>query len=69
MTLATMTLKQFDKLKHRDFSNGAVLDEIAATIKSRDALRDLILNFPGFYCTHDLKEQWAKRRNDLLPLT
>lgn len=33
-----MTLKEFDKWRHRNFGNGAVLDEIAAVFKERDRL-------------------------------
>ena len=34
-----MTLKEFDKLSHRDFTNGAVLDEIADVFKENERLR------------------------------
>lgn len=36
-----MTLKRFNKIAKRDFSNGAVCDEIAAALKERE--RFLIL--------------------------
>ena len=34
-----MTLKEFSGLSHRDFDNGAVLDEIAESLKQRDRLQ------------------------------
>lgn len=33
-----MTLVNYDKLKRRDFENGAVLDDIRSAIKQRDEL-------------------------------
>lgn len=38
-----MTLKEFRKLKHRDFSNGAVLDEIEKVIEERDVLANRLI--------------------------
>lgn len=34
----SITKKEFNNLKHRDFDNGAVLDEIAETIKAYEKL-------------------------------
>lgn len=36
--LNLMTLKDFNKLKKRDFENGAVLDAIATALKERERL-------------------------------
>jgi len=37
-----MKLTKFDRLTKRDFENGAVIDEIRAAIKQRDALRETL---------------------------
>jgi hypothetical protein len=37
-----MTVADFRKLKHRDFSNGAVLDEIEDALRERDRLLAIV---------------------------
>ena len=45
--MKTRDVKWFDSLKDRDFANGAVIDEIHAVFKERDALQEKVTELEG----------------------